>query len=52
MFCNDDHSKLLPESTQTGGFTSLKIVDSLHERVKSKYLIIELKVYLYDMKTI
>ena len=46
MFCNDDHSKSVPESTQPRGFTSWKIVDSLHEKVKNEDLIIELKVII------
>ena len=34
MFFNDDNSKLVPESTQTGGLPSWTIVDSLHEKCK------------------
>ena len=50
MFCNDDHSKLVPESTRPGGFPSLTIVDSLTEKVNSEDLIIKRKVSYVHVK--
>ena len=47
MFCNDNNSKLVPESTQLQGFPSWTIVNSLHKKVKSEDLIIEWKVHSY-----
>ena len=44
MFCNEDHSKLVPESTQPGGFPSWTIVDNLHEKPKIEHLTLEQKV--------
>ena len=36
MFCDDDRSKLVPESTQPGGFPSWTIVDNLTKNSKVK----------------
>ena len=43
MFCNDNHSKLVPESMHSVVSWVLH-VKNLHEKRKSKYLIIEWKV--------
>ena len=47
MFCNDNRLKLVPDSTQTGGFPIWTIVDNLYKKVKSEDLIIERKVRLH-----
>ena len=44
MFWNDDHSKLVPESTHSGVSHEFYIVRNLHENPRSEDLIIELKV--------
>ena len=45
MFCDDDHSKLEQESTRPGGFPSWTMVDNLHDKLKSEYLILKQKVW-------
>ena len=42
IFCDDYHSKLVPESTRPGIFLSWMIVDNLHEKVKSEDLLLEI----------
>ena len=49
MFCNDGNSKLVPESTQPGGFPSWTIFDNLHEKLKSEYLLLKRKVYINNV---
>ena len=44
MFCDDGHSKLVPESTQPGFSLSWTIMDSLHKKVKGEDLLLEKNV--------
>ena len=50
MFCDNNRSTLVPESTQTRGFPSWTIVDNLHEKVKSEDLLLEQKEYKVKIK--
>ena len=45
MFCDDDCSKLVPESTESGGFLSWMIVNKLNKKPKIEHLIIEKNVH-------
>ena len=44
MFCDGDHSKLVPEYTQPGGFPSWTIVNNITKNLKSEHLLLEQKV--------
>ena len=53
IFCDGNHSKLVPESTRPGGFPSWIIVYNLHKKLKSEDLLFKkryvvLNVILYS----
>ena len=44
MFCDDDHSKLVSESTRPGVFLGWLIADNLHKKLKSEDLLLKRKL--------